>query len=109
DGVHFYKYIVDGHWTHDPAHPMVEPDGCGGFNSVFGLGGPSLGPASALRIATLNLNTYQETDPLLKLEQVAFALAAMDIDAVALQEVGEHLSDPERPNAGEVIRTHLQA
>src|SRR5438552_296990 len=74
DGVHFYKYIVDGHWLHDPAHPMVEPDGCGGFNSVFGLGGPSLGPPNALRIASLNLNTYQDAEPLLKLEQVAYAL-----------------------------------
>ncbi len=108
DGVHFYKYIVDGRWMHDPAHPMVEPDGCGGWNSVFGLGGPSLGAAENLRIATLNLHSYQENEPLLKLEQVAFALAAMNIDAVALQEVGEHISDASRPNAGEVIRTRLQ-
>src|SRR5688572_65514 len=43
EGVHFYKYIVDGRWLHDPAHPMVENDGCGGWNSVFGIGGPSLG------------------------------------------------------------------
>lgn len=109
DGVHFYKYIVDGRWTHDPAHPMVEPDGCGGFNSVFGLGGPALGPPAALRIASLNLNTYQEADAPLKLEQIAYALAAMDVDAVALQEVGEHMTDPDRPNAGEAIRTRLQA
>jgi maltose 6'-phosphate phosphatase len=108
EGVHFYKYIVDGRWIHDPSHPMVEPDGCGGWNSVFGLGGPSLGRAENLRIATLNLRTYQESDPLLKLEQTAFALAAMNIDAVALQEVGEHISDGARPNAGDIIRTRLQ-
>ncbi len=108
-GVHFYKYILDGHWMHDPAHPMVEADGCGGWNSIFGLGGPSLGAPENLRIVTLNLNTYQEREPRLKLEQIAFALAAMDVDAVALQEVGEHLSDGDQPNAGEVIRTRLQA
>jgi endonuclease/exonuclease/phosphatase family metal-dependent hydrolase len=108
DGVHFYKYIVDGHWMHDPAHPMIESDGCGGWNSIFGLGGPSLGEPSALRIASLNLRTYQESEPLLKLEQVAFALASMGVDAVALQEVGEHVQDPERPNAGEFIRRRLQ-
>jgi maltose 6'-phosphate phosphatase len=109
DGVHFYKYIVDGQWIADPSHPMVESDGCGGWNSVFGMGGPVLGAANQFRLVTLNLHTYQEADPLLKLEQVAFALAVMDADAVALQEVGEHVHDPGLPNAGEVVRTRLQA
>jgi endonuclease/exonuclease/phosphatase family metal-dependent hydrolase len=61
-----------------------------------------------LRIASLNLHTYQESVPLLKLEQVAYGLAALDVQAVALQEVGEHIFDPGQPNAGEVIRRHLE-
>jgi endonuclease/exonuclease/phosphatase family metal-dependent hydrolase len=109
EGVHFYKYIVDGRWTHDSSHPLVENDGCGGWNSVFGIGGPVPGAASNLRIVSLNLHTYQEEHAVLKLEQVAFTLAALGVDAVALQEVGEHVSDPDRPNAGELIRTRLQA
>src|SRR5262245_33441355 len=76
EGVHFYKYIVDGRWQHDPSHPMVEYDGCGGWNSVFGIGGPSLGGPEALRVVSLNLNTYQEVHALLKLEQAAYAVAA---------------------------------
>src|SRR5688572_18007708 len=27
EGVHFYKYLVDGRWATDPAHPLVESDG----------------------------------------------------------------------------------
>ena len=34
-----YKYLVDGHWIPDPANPIAEEDGCGGYNSVLTLGG----------------------------------------------------------------------
>jgi endonuclease/exonuclease/phosphatase family metal-dependent hydrolase len=107
-GAHFYKYVIDGQWTTDPAHPMSEPDGFGGRNSVLGRDPPGSPLAAGLRIASLNLHTYQEPDPLLKLEQIAYALAPLDVSALALQEVGEHQWDSSRPNAGELLRRHLE-
>ncbi|MCB2156231.1 endonuclease/exonuclease/phosphatase family protein [bacterium] len=108
EGAHFYKYIVDGSWIPDPANPMGEDDGFSGTNSAFGIGGRDLGGDNVIRIASLNLHTYQEEDALLKLEQIAFAFDAMNIDVAILQEVGEHVSDSSRPNAGGVIKDHLE-
>jgi endonuclease/exonuclease/phosphatase family metal-dependent hydrolase len=107
-GVHFYKYVVDNGWVCDPAHPMGEPDGYGGRNSGFGIDAKGLQLPPGLRVASLNLHTYQETEPLFKLEQVAYGLARLGVHAVALQEVGEHLRDPSRGNAGELLREHLK-
>src|SRR5207237_544772 len=42
------------------------------------------------------------------LEQVAYALAPLGVAALALQEVGEHQWDANRPNAGEVLRRHFE-
>lgn len=106
-GPHFYKYRVDGGWEADSAHPMGVPDGFGGWNSAFGVGPDPL-PSQGFRFASLNLHTYQEADPLLKLEQVAYGLSALGVQAIALQEVGEALDDLSRSNAGEVIRGHLK-
>ena len=39
EGRHPYKFVVDGSdWRADPANPVREPDGQGGFNSVLALG-----------------------------------------------------------------------
>jgi 1,4-alpha-glucan branching enzyme len=38
DGLHTYKFIVDGQWITDPANKRVRPDGEGNFNSVTGIG-----------------------------------------------------------------------
>lgn len=38
DGLHTYKFIVDGNWITDPANKRVRPDGEGNFNSVIGTG-----------------------------------------------------------------------
>jgi len=108
EGVHFYKFIVDGTWLHDPAHPLVTSDGCGGFNSLLGVGGPTIPADHTVRIASLNLHTYQEADPLRKLDQIAHVVAALDVDALALQEVAEHMHDPGQPNAGEFLRQRLE-
>ncbi len=108
-GVHAYKYIVDGRWIVDPANHLSVDDGFGGRNAAFVVGGRALGGPGAVRIASLNLHTYQEARPLEKLEQVAFGMAAMKADLLLLQEVGEHVSDPGRPNAGEVVRRHLES
>ncbi len=106
-GVHAYKLIVDDRWQGDDANPLTIPDGFGGRNPAFVIGGQPLGSAAALRVCSLNLHTYQEKKPLVKLEQVAFAAAVMKIDLFLLQEVGEHVSDPALPNAGELLRGHL--
>jgi len=108
-GAHFYKFIVDGEWKVDPANPMTADDGKGSTNSALGIGGtlPAVS-TSSVRILSLNLHTYQEADSAKKLEQVAFGAAAVGADILLLQEVGEHVSDPEKPNAGEVVRDHLQ-
>jgi maltose 6'-phosphate phosphatase len=86
---------------------MGEPDGFGGRNSAFGVG-PDPTPEGGFRVASLNLHTYQEPEALLKLGQAAFGLAALGVQAAALQEVGEHLTDPGRGNAGGIIRGHLE-
>lgn len=33
-GRYVYKFIVDGEWMTDPAHPLKEDDGGGNINSV---------------------------------------------------------------------------
>ncbi len=38
DGLHTYKFIVDGNWINDPANKRVRADGEGNFNSVVGTG-----------------------------------------------------------------------
>ncbi len=38
DGIHTYKFIVDGQWILDPANKWTRPDGEGNFNSVVGSG-----------------------------------------------------------------------
>lgn len=107
EGNYRYKFRSGDDWFHDPSHPLVEADGHGGWNSVIGVGGPSVGEENDLRILTLNLHTYQETDPLLKLEQIAYVCASLDVDALALQEVGEHWTDPARRNAGAILQDRL--
>jgi endonuclease/exonuclease/phosphatase family metal-dependent hydrolase len=108
EGAHFYQYIVDGAWRLDPAHPVMEDNGMGGANSAMAVGGRDLGGPDSLRVASLNLHCYQEPDSRLKLEQVAFALRAMDVHAVALQEVGHHLKDPKQSNAGDFLSQCLE-
>ena len=34
-GLHQYKFIVDGQWQPDPNNPLRTPDGMGGANSVL--------------------------------------------------------------------------
>jgi hypothetical protein len=38
EGIHDYKFIVDGEWITDPANKMLRPDGKGNFNSLIGIG-----------------------------------------------------------------------
>jgi len=40
EGVHFYKFVVDGNWMNDPHsdHELEIPDGYGGRNSAFLVG-----------------------------------------------------------------------
>ncbi|APR87037.1 Exodeoxyribonuclease III [Minicystis rosea] len=108
-GLHTYKLVIDGRWVGAPAGALGYSDGFGGRNAAFVVGARPLGEPSAVRVASLNLHTYQERNPLDKIEQIAVAMAAMDADLLLLQEVGEHVSDPARPNAGEVLRRHLEA
>jgi maltose 6'-phosphate phosphatase len=86
---------------------MEEHNGLWGWNSALAVHGPDVGPPEALRIASLNLHTWQEKNASLKLEQVAWSLAELDVHMVALQEVGEHLADNSRPNAGEFIARRM--
>lgn len=37
-GRYQYKFVVDGKWIRDPANPLINPDGFGGFNSVIQVG-----------------------------------------------------------------------
>lgn len=60
-----------------------------------------------LRALSLNLHTYQEDDALAKLLHVAEFAAGNEVDVLLLQEVGEHLVDSDRPNAGGLIADHL--
>ena len=108
-GAHAYKYIVDGAWIADPGNRLARADGYGGRNSAFVAGSPVFGSDGAIRIASLNLHTYQEPEPLDVLERIALAMVAMDVDLLLLQEVAQHVSDPARPNAGDVVRDHLAA
>ncbi|MFT3770990.1 MAG: hypothetical protein QM820_36700 [Minicystis sp.] len=108
-GLHTYKYLVDGSWIPDPANRLFRDDGFDGRNSAFVVGARAFGGPGAVRVASLNLHTYQEPDPLDKLEQIAIAMTVMEVDLLLLQEVGEHVSDPARPNAGEQVRRHLEA
>lgn len=109
-GLRAYKFIVDGHWHSDPHNAWGRPDGHGGWNSSFVIDPVcSLGGARALRVASLNLHTYQERDPVEKLRQAARAFAALDVHALALQEVGRGLPGlATEPNAGELIKAWLE-
>jgi endonuclease/exonuclease/phosphatase family metal-dependent hydrolase len=107
-GLHVYKYIVDDRWTADPANPLDVDDGIGGRNSAFVAGARTLPGDGAIRIASLNLHTWQQKNARQKLEHIALGAAAMDVDLLLLQEVGQHVSDPARPNAGSVLADHLQ-
>ncbi|MDI1475355.1 endonuclease/exonuclease/phosphatase family protein [Polyangium sp. y55x31] len=116
-GVHAYKLVVDGRWIADPANPLDVDDGLGGRNSAFVVGGRDLGDPSAIRVLSLNLHTYQErgmrdgvvvNDSIPKLERIAFGVAAMGLDVLLLQEVGEHVSNPTEPNAGRLLQEHLE-
>ena len=40
DGMHYYKFIVDGMWITDPENSKQSPDGRGNINSVLPLGKP---------------------------------------------------------------------
>jgi len=48
-GRHLYKFIVDGAatWIPDPANPITEPDGVGGFNSVLDVCSATCGELGA--------------------------------------------------------------
>lgn len=108
-GLHEYKYRVDGRWVEDPAQRLTRNDGHNGRNGAFLVGGPGPKAEHRIRVASLNLHTYQEADPLARLEDIALCLAAYGVDLALLQEVAEHVSDPSRPNAGGLLRGHLQA
>jgi maltose 6'-phosphate phosphatase len=111
EGLRHYKFITDHTWTRDPANPRARPDGHGGENSTALVShGPNLGGASAFRLASLNLHTYQEAKPLEKLAQAAEVFARLDVHAIALQEVGQGIvGKSSLPNAGEVLRAALEA
>jgi maltose 6'-phosphate phosphatase len=74
--------------------------------------------STRLRVLTLNLHCWQETDAEAKLLRVADAVAELRPDVVCLQEVGQHIAAPiigERhgeiiraDNAALVIIEHLQ-
>jgi maltose 6'-phosphate phosphatase len=49
-------------------------------------------PAGMFDVLTLNLHTYQEKDPLVKIGYVAEAIAKADADFIALQECAQHSS-----------------
>ena len=34
-GTYQYRFVVDGHWQHDPANNMTQPNPYGGLNSVL--------------------------------------------------------------------------
>ena len=34
-GVYHYRFVVDGHWQHDPHNEATEPNPYGGVNSVL--------------------------------------------------------------------------
>jgi len=106
-GPHYYQFIVDGEWQQDPSHPIEEDNGLDGWNSMLAVGGATLGEQGDLRAASLNLHTWQEKNAIMKLEQTAYALARLDAGVIALQEVGEHMMERDRPNAGDVIASYL--
>jgi len=116
-GVHSYKLVVDGRWKADGENPLDVDDGLGGRNSAFVVGARNLGDPKAIRVLSLNLHTYQErglrdglvvNDSIPKLERIAFGVAAMGLDVLLLQEVGEHVSNPVEPNAGRILQDHLE-
>ena len=52
DGLHTYKFKVDGNWMLDPANKRVRPDGEGNFNSEIGTGDT----------ITFHLNGYKDAN-----------------------------------------------
>lgn len=107
-GLHRYRFVADGVWITDPENPLSVDNGSGGRDSVIVTGNPPPGSPDALRVLTLNLHTWQEPEAHRKLEEIAVAAAALEIDVLLLQEVGAHLTDPARPDAGLLLRGHLQ-
>lgn len=51
EGMHAYKYLVDGQWIIDPKNPLKRPDGDGNMNSWVGVGDK----------VTFHLNGYLST------------------------------------------------
>lgn len=109
-GLHAYKFIVDDQWRSDPCNAWGRPDGFGGMNSSLLIDAARhLGGVRALRVASVNLHTYQERDPIEKLRLAASVFASLDVHALALQEVGEGIpGKASEPNAGELIRASLE-
>jgi endonuclease/exonuclease/phosphatase family metal-dependent hydrolase len=94
-----YRWQVDGQWRDDPTARFDLDNGHGGRDAVRVV--LALPPRQGYRIATLNLHCWQEDRPLRKLEEAAIALAALEVDLVALQEVGAPLQGAWPPNAGD--------
>lgn len=109
-GIYRYLYELNGNLQTDPEHPLTlhAPERQANC-SVLAVGGPRPGEPDDLRILSLNLHTWQEEDAHNKLKQIAYVVAALDIDALGLQEVGEHQKDPDYPNAAELLRQHLES
>ena len=113
-GVWRYKYVIDGRWVSDPANPLDVDDEVGGRNSVLVTGTRNLGDPRAIRVLSLNLHTYQEKNPrrendsLPKLDRIAFGAAISGAEVLLLQEVGEHVSSQAFPNAGGLLKGHLE-
>jgi hypothetical protein len=42
EGIHSYKFIVDGSWITDPENKLVRPDGNGNENSILFIGKPEI-------------------------------------------------------------------
>ncbi len=59
-------------------------------------------PTNEIAVLTLNLHTYQETDPRTKLNYVAQLIAEGNIDMIAFQECAQHMSSNVVTNIGGV-------
>ncbi len=102
-----FRFIVGG---------RMYPDGGGNtlrtsFGEVWFKDGiltthdPSVKVANEFAVLTLNLHTYQESDPLAKLGYIADTIAKADVPLVAFQECAQHReSNVIRQNYGIDIR-----
>ncbi len=94
EGRHLYKFVVDGtDWLHNPANPLKEEDGHGGFNSILKIGeayevefdetiGDDVIREEGLRFALDNVkhfNPYGENKV-----RIAFRTATNDVEEVKL-------------------------